>query len=912
VGTNNRSRRPQSARISAAELKRQIPDVSRVAQDLYGIEFRNGVGRCPFPKNHNHQDRDPSLRYDRTKKRIFCASQNCFSEKGADAIALIQAIDRCSFAAAVQRLEEHYGISHSNGRSHAAANGSGPARTKKLILAESVRRTLAREGFQIAAEYGYGPLLRRVRFEHASQVQEDKKRPEKTFRWEHCLSGTWYSGDGGLPRPLYVNQVFRDRDQLGLVLGFEGEGKADLAGEFGIAAFSFKDITAEHATTLAEGEVVVWPDNDEAGRKAAIRAATIIHESGVAATIKTLAPPAELGIAEDIIDAVQRLGWGATEIRQFIATAESIRVTTRDAPSRPVDGGDPGAGPRAGSDAFRLTDECVIHVNADHEGDQFKICGHLQVVALTRDTNGENWGRLLRWLDAEGGKHEWALPMSLLTGDGSEYRGHLLDGGLVIAPGRRARELLTTYIQTARTEARALSVSRLGWHGRAFVLPGGTIGQNAGEPVIYQSPFQVDHYFRVKGTVEDWRERVGKRCGGNSRLILAVSCAFAGPALGLLGLESGGIHFHGSTSMGKSTALLVGGSVCGGGGRNGFVRSWRSTANGVEAIAELHNDSALFLDELSQADPREVAEIVYLLGNGAGKTRMNRGMGARRPLNWTVLYVSSGELTLAEHALAGNRRIKGGADVRQINIEGDAGAGMGLFENIHGASSADEFARMLVDSAKHHYGAPLRAYIELLTADLRGAQLILRAHVQSFIAGNVPAGASGEVSRAAVRFAAIAAAGELATKWELTGWQDGDATVAVERCFKEWMAVRGTTGSSDMERAIRQVRWFLGANGASRFQLLNPVSVETAGERIANRAGFKRLNGVLTEYLILKETFKNEVCAGFNPAAVLQELDRREWLVREHPNMTVKTRLPELGSTRVYCIRETILEGDET
>jgi len=45
-----------------------------------------------------------------------------------------------------------------------------------------------------------------------------------------------------------------------------------------------------------------------------------------------------------------------------------------------------------------------------------------------------------------------------------------------------------------------------------------------------------------------------------------------------------------------------------GGRRNGFVRSWRTTAIGLEAIADLHNDLTLFLDELAQMDVREVVE----------------------------------------------------------------------------------------------------------------------------------------------------------------------------------------------------------------------------------------------------------------------------------------------------------------
>ncbi len=276
------------------------------------------------------------------------------------------------------------------------------------------------------------------------------------------------------------------------------------------------------------------------------------------------------------------------------------------------------------------------------------------------------------------------------------------------------------------------------------------------------------------------------------------------------------------------------------------------------------------------------------------------------------MYVSSGELTLAEHALAGGRRIKGGAEVRQLNIEADACAGMGIFEDLHNAPSADAFARQLSDSARRFYGTPLQAFLELIVSDKPAAVRRLRAHQDCFLARTIPANCSDEVSRAALRFAIIAAAGELATEWELTGWRPGEAIEASERCFHEWVRARGTKGASDIEAAISQVRSFLGANGASRFQLLNPVQPDIAAERITNRAGFKRLNSDgQTEYLILQETFRTETCAGYSYAAVLRDLDKRGFLVREHPNMTVKPRLPELGSIRVYCIRASILEGDE-
>jgi uncharacterized protein (DUF927 family) len=202
-------------------------------------------------------------------------------------------------------------------------------------------------------------------------------------------------------------------------------------------------------------------------------------------------------------------------------------------------------------------------------------------------------------------------------------------------------------------------VPRVGWHGDSYVLPDCTIGPEGSEEILYQPPHDASHYWKVCGRLEEWREHVGQLCRGNSRLMLAVSCGFAGPILKLVGAESGGIHFFGATSTGKTSALVVGGSVCGGGGNSGFTQTWRTTINGLEATAEAHNDGTLFLDELAQVDPHEAAETAYLLGNGQGKARMTRSTAARRKLLWTVLFVSTGELTLAEHALSAGKQVRG-------------------------------------------------------------------------------------------------------------------------------------------------------------------------------------------------------------------------------------------------------------
>jgi uncharacterized protein (DUF927 family) len=676
----------------------------------------------------------------------------------------------------------------------------------------------------------------------------------------------------------------------------------------------------EYSETIRGRSVVILPDNDIPGR---MHAATVAADlMRVACEVRIL----DISMGKDVSDWL-KAGGTRDELRTLASKQQPLtdealvgwrtrweldtgtEAAISDAPGKPKADTE--------SAAFRLTDEAVVYVDPDPDKEPLRICGRLEVAALTRDSKGDGWGRLLRWSDAEGHPHEWAMPMSLLAGDGNEYRARLLDGGLFLAPGRKARELLTVYLQTVRPQVRALCVARIGWHGENFVLPGTTIGPVGAGMILFQTPYETDHLLNVSGTLKEWRENVGQFCSGNSRLILAVSCAFAGPALVLVGGESGGIHFIGTTSTGKSTALLVGGSVAGGGGRNGFVQSWRTTANGLEAIAELHNDLTLFLDELSQLDPREAAEIAYLLANGSGKGRMSRNIGARKKLSWSLLFVSAGEVTLADHAQTVGKRTKGGAEVRLLNIDADAGAGSGLFENIHGAESPDAFARQLKEAARQYYGTPLRAYLDFLARNRDAAETALRNFQTDFVTRHVPAGASGEVFRAAQRFGLIAAAGELATDVGITGWAKGEATSAAARCLESWITSRGTTGAGDAESAVSQVRRFFEANGASRFQPVRHPTVKAGmdspdeNQVVVNRAGFRRkTNEGETEYLVFPETFKSEVCAGFDYRMVARVLADRGLLDCQPPNFTKRVRLPgNLGLIRAFSVKASILEG---
>lgn len=559
-------------------------------------------------------------------------------------------------------------------------------------------------------------------------------------------------------------------------------------------------------------------------------------------------------------------------------------------------------------------DELAGVYHTDDNG-EIRICSLLKILAATRDRDGESWGRLLEFKDADGKRHTWAMPMSLLAGDGNEYRSRLLSLGLEITPTRKAKELLARYIQETKPAHRVRCVETVGWHNEAFVLPDVTFGDSKEESVTFQTESLPEHRFAINGMLDGWRRNVSRLCAGNSRLVFAVSIAFAAPLLKLVDEPGGGFHFLGNTSKGKTTALLVAGSVCGGGGNDGFLETWKSTANGLESIAAMHNDALLCLDELKQADPRSVGETAYMLANGQGKRRMSRSINLRRRLEWRLLFLSSGEVSLSSLVEQAGGRIYGGQEVRMCEIPADSGK-FGLFENLHEFRSGDALSNHLRSASKSYYGTPLREYLKNLVANLDFVIPEWERSREEFMNEVLPENAPGEVVRVCSRFALVAAAGESAR--EITGWEKGEAKNAAIVLFRGWLENRKTSGSSDAENAVRQVRAFLEAHGASRFQRIGKTNL-TSGEpefeqTVSNRAGFKFTNPTTDEieFWILPESFKREVCKGFDNGQVAQELYDRKLLLKGSDGKNSQTRYVDAmkKSVKVYVVLSRIFEDD--
>ena len=579
-------------------------------------------------------------------------------------------------------------------------------------------------------------------------------------------------------------------------------------------------------------------------------------------------------------------------------------------------------------DPFTVNDSGVWHAGVDKEGQPKApqwVCSRLDVQALTRDQDGAGWGYLLAFADPLGKPKQWAMPARMLSGDGGEYRAALLNMGLRIAPSPAARNLLTQYIQTRRPGEFASCTDRIGWHGRAFVLPHETIGDDA-ERIVFQSESQMENTFRLKHDAAAWRDRIGALCVGNSRLVFAVACAFAGPLLRPAGMESGGFHLRGDSSSGKTTALRLAASVYGG---TSYMQQWRTTDNALEATAAQHCDSLLILDELAQVEGKVAGECAYMLANERSKGRATRNASPRARLSWRLLFLSAGELGLADHMAEGGKRARAGQEARMADIPADAGKGLGAFENLHDFAGGAAFSSHLTRQAQACHGAPGRAFIEWACANAEGLGKRLRTAVQALTREWVPDGASGQVERVGARFALVGVAGELATEAGLTGWPAGESERGARACFDAWMAARGGAGNGEVTAMLRAVRRFLETHGEGRFTWWHRAS-DDHNAKTLQRAGFRRMvdqdgkpikndaehqreygermapadgEAVSVEYFLLPEVFRAEVCQGFDYQAVAAVLLAHGALMPgAGRSFDTRQRLPGLGLSRCYHI----------
>jgi uncharacterized protein (DUF927 family) len=558
-----------------------------------------------------------------------------------------------------------------------------------------------------------------------------------------------------------------------------------------------------------------------------------------------------------------------------------------------------------------LTKRIVVVKGKNKHVEEVVISAAFEVLGRRRDPRGKEWGKQLRFRDADNRVHLCHASDAALQGDPGVLCASLAGEGLFI--DRAMQNALAEYLGGVDVTARVTIVDRTGWHeveGRhVFALPSETIGAgDCGRVVIDAAALGP---YAARGSLDDWKQGVGSLTFGHALPVFMVSAALAGPLVHLVGAEGGGVHVFGNTSIGKSAMLQAAASVWGRGDTGGYVRSWRATANGLEGAAASATDTCLILDELGLAEPRDVAASVYSLANGQGKARAARDGSLRDPKSWRVSVLSSGELPL-ETKLGEDRgrKARAGQLLRVLDIPADRGLGVGAFDHAGGFGDAGKLADAIKSAAVTAYGTAGPEFIRRIVAKgVEGKRLAgAKKFMTDFVDSVVELGASEQISRAAKKFALIALAGELATKLGVTPWTEGEAHQAATLAFNSWVEKRGGAGSHEERQAVEQVRLIIEQHGESRFELVADYGFAEEG-KVRDRLGWRKGDDANREWFVPPEIWKSEVCAGLDHTYVARTLEKHGMLRRQDAkNLTCVVKLGG-QSTRAYVLTAAIRDS---
>ena len=783
--TGNTSKRPSFADVKSVALKH----IDRVlAHWLPNGKRVDGGKEYTAPNPTRTDKRAGSLKVNLSKGTW---ADFATGDKGGDLIDLVRYIDGGTDVEACKKLADLLSVSAGSATTKSAPTKNATPEWIAIqpIPVEAMNKCPAKHRQHgvpskvwIYRDAQSQPVMALYRFDLAPD--EDGK-PRKVFApltWCKRSDGQttqWRWQGLPEPRPLLRLDELAERADAPVVL-CEGEKAADAAAELipdyvatcwpnGSNSWHKADLTPLKGRT-----VVLWPDNDASGKTCMDAIELKLIELGAASVQRisldvfkfkpsnkagkpTLIKGGKWAEGDDAADALAK-GWTADHVAELVRSGEFFGSAAEPTEPQEQKAKAPAKRPaKSKSDllpgGFRLTSEGVFYSGDD--GEARPVCSPLEIIARTRDDKGHNWGLLVEFDDPDGAKKRWNIPARTMTGDfGKDVLGPLVDMGLRLAgsrSGRNARNDLQSYLGGFDSAQRARLVTRLGWHDNAFLLPEQQIGSHAEHLHFYEAGAQLPPISEA-GSLEQWQQQIGALCIGNHRLAFVVSVAFAGPLLNLLGHESGGFHLYGDSSGGKTTHLQVAASVYGG---PRLVRSWRSTDNALESIAAAHSDGLLVLDEIGMCDPRIIGETVYMLGNGTGKARANdRGQAGRQVQEWRLLFLSTGEKTLAQHMADANKELKAGMEVRMLAVPADASKGLGMFDVLNGFEDAAALSDALKTRVAKYYGTPLTAFLHALCApgEMLRWSVIVRRTVEQFITQNLPTSASGQAQRAALRF----------------------------------------------------------------------------------------------------------------------------------------------------------------
>lgn len=461
------------------------------------------------------------------------------------------------------------------------------------------------------------------------------------------------------------------------------------------------------------------------------------------------------------------------------------------------------------------------HDSNEPELKEQHLCAPIEVVAQTRDSSGNNWGKLVNFSDREGKQKDIILPMSLITSERpAALIGQLSSAGLYIPYDTKNYRQIARYINDTRGAGVKTLTYNTGWaidgSEPVFIFPDEIISSNEPEEsgLLFDGSNQRHGArYGTGGNLAGWKEQIATYALGNPIIQLALIAGFAGVLLKEAGITGGGLHLYGDSGKGKTTAILAASSIWG--HSRDYIKTWAATKTGLEGTAKAHTDTLLCLDELQDIDPKDLGQAVYNLANGHGKIRGNTSGGANEIAQWRVFMLSTGELSIREFLTAGGAKQMAGHTVRFIELPATKQT-MGAFDELHSFKQPKDLAEHLEEASKTHYGHASHEFIRHLIKHKPDIKERIKYAENTLFKDQE---LSTEEARGARVLILSGLAGEIAIEAGILPWTQGEAFETARYALNLWFKHRGMKGfGHEQIQIIKNLKAFIDTNAMARMQ----------------------------------------------------------------------------------------------
>ena len=456
------------------------------------------------------------------------------------------------------------------------------------------------------------------------------------------------------------------------------------------------------------------------------------------------------------------------------------------------------------------------------------------VTALLRDVNATDWSVEIVFTNPDGEVCTLLVPYAQILGR-RDLSQMCTAAGLFVLP--RGESEFAEYLAQCAGGAelpRHRLTTKLGLNllpdaacadRLAFVMPTGTLLPNAEtvveptERLVFRPPFAnpVFAAYASAGTFEESRELLS--LVRDDPVAICILCASAGaPFLEIAGVDSFIVHLYGKSSSGKTTRLQLAAMLWGkpldpqtAGNDVGLIERWHGTANAMENQAAAHNGMVECKDELGgNEDP---GFSIYNHTSGRGKNRMTRDGGVQMQRKWSLLCVSTGEVSLTDRLEAATgRAAKTGEIIRGLSIPLD---GLPAYEGLT-TEEASRHIQTLKARLVQTYGTIGPAFAQYIldyfgTATALRAELLAAIEVHHVKLIDMARAEGNELEpphvRALRRFAMIRVIGGWAAE-QFLPFSESQIEAAVDLVAMTWLD--SLPALNDEDRIVGQIRdWII-------------------------------------------------------------------------------------------------------